>query len=357
MSVLSGKGAIVASLVGIATALVMSRNKFLMTNAAEVVHRFQNAFTGDRYENIKAIAELEPWFGKGNGVAIVTGSNSGIGFETALGLARTGCRVILAVRSKERGEEAAQRIRQDTKNDKIDVMSLDMNSLASVREFSQEFIARNLPLHILVHNAGAATKEVSINADGFETGMALNYLNVVLLTSLLLPVIKSSGPARVVIVGSSAHFVGVRDVSLCFGDRRSNPVNGWDLYGSSKLNVVAYSNHLARELAASENSNVAICSVDPGFVATAFYQKSVPFPVNIFGKVANIVAKNAETGAHSSLFAALSPTPPTNGAYIADTLETTPSATSTDRAFQAELIDATVKKIKAAAPWWNGVWV
>lgn len=228
-----------------------------------------------------------------------------------------------------------------------------MDSVASVRKFAQALVSRKLPLHVLVHNAGASGKEARLNADGLEATMALNYLNVVLLTSLLLPVIKSSAPSRVVIVGSSAHFVGARDVSLCFGDRASPPISGWELYGSSKLNVVAYSKLLAKKLASSDRPGITVVSLDPGFVASGFYSKPVPFPVSLFGMVANLVAKSPATGAHSSLFAALAPHPPRTGMYIADTLESASSALACDETFQLELIEGTLKKIKGAASWWD----
>lgn len=276
------------------------------------------------------------------------------GFETALGIAKTGCRVILAVRSRERGDEAAAVIRRRTGSGKVDVMQLDMNSVHSVRTFSEEFLKRKLPLHILVHNAGAAGDAVSFNSDGVESTMALNYLNIVLLTSLLLPVLKTTETARVVIVGSSAHFVGVRDVALCLADRKDPPISGWDLYGSSKLNAVAYSKLLARKI--SVESNVQVYCLDPGFVASQFYKRNVPFPVSLFGLVADFVAKTPAVGSHSSLFAALSPTPPTSGAYITDTVESSASALAEDSSFQMQLLDETVKKLKAVAPFWNGVW-
>jgi NAD(P)-dependent dehydrogenase (short-subunit alcohol dehydrogenase family) len=360
MALFTGKDGMVSAVTGvlIVVTVVAMRNQFLMTNFMEMVHRAKHALSGgDRYERIKAVAEFDPWFGKTAGVAIVTGSNSGIGFETARSLARTGCRVVLAVRSQERGEAAAARILADNSSARVDVMLLDMTSVASVRAFAAAFLARKLPLHVLVHNAGATSKDVSINADGLENTMALNYLSVVLLSSLLLPVLRQTAPSRIIFVGSSAHFVGVKSVSLCFADRKDKPINGWDLYGSSKLNVVAYANALARQLSsAAGKEKVSVCSVDPGFTATGFYNPNAPFPISLFGKMAGMVAKNPETGSHSSLFAALSPVPPPSGAYLADTVVSSASATARDEEFQKQLMDATVKKIKEAASWWDEHW-
>lgn len=358
MELFTGNSGLVVAAVGVLTAVAMSRNQFLMTNIMEMVHRLKHTLSGgDKYERIKALVELEPWFGKSTGVAIVTGSNSGIGFETARSLARTGCRVILAVRSKERGEAAAARILAENSSARVDVMLLDMTSVASVRAFATAFLALKLPLHILVHNAGATSKDVSINQDGLENTMALNYLSVVLLNSLLLPILKKTAPSRIVIVGSSAHFAGVKSVSLCFADRKDKPVNGWDLYGSSKLNVVAYATILARQLSSAGGKEVvSVCSLDPGFTATNFYNPNAPFPISLFGKIAGMYAKNAETGSHSSLYAALNPVPPPSGAYLADTLVSRASATARDEEFQKQLMDATVKKIKGAATWWDEHW-
>ena len=340
------------AVVGLVSAGILSRNKFLLANVKELFFRFIHFWIGDNFYRIRSQVKADPWYGN-QGVAIVTGSNSGMGFETAKELANTGAHIILAVRNKSRGDQAAQKIKEATGSDKVEVMLCDMTSVSSVRDFADAFAKKKLPLHVLVHNAGATGKIPHMNTDGLEDTMALNYLNVVLLTSLLLPILKSTSPSRVVIVGSSAHFAGTREAALCFGDRPNKPVSGWNLYGSSKLNVVAYSKILSRRLS---GCGVNVCSLDPGFVATSFYKKDVPFPVSLFALAAGLVAKTAETGSHSSLFASLSPKPATGGAYIVDTLESVASSTARDESFQEQLMRSTSDLLRRAAPWWDGVW-
>lgn len=277
------------------------------------------------------------------------------GFEAALELARTGCRVILAVRNNKRGDEAADKIKSLSGNSNVEVMVLDMSKVSSVQKFAGDFKKKNLPLHVLVHNAGASSDNVQFNEDGLEQNMALNYINVVLLTSLLLPVMKMASPmARIVLVSSSAHFQGKREIGLCLAESKT-PISGWVLYGSSKMNLVAYGKALGRQLA-SEQSSVHVCSLDPGFVATPFYSKALPFPISAFAIMANWFAKSPAVGAHTHLYAALCPTPVSNGAYLADTLESTASALVRDKKYQDDLMANTLQKLSKAAPWWDNKW-
>jgi NAD(P)-dependent dehydrogenase (short-subunit alcohol dehydrogenase family) len=332
--------------------VVLSRNAFLVAQTTELIHRAIHAITGDNYDKMRDKVLADPWFGK-NGVSIVTGSNSGMGYEAALDLARTGTRVIMAVRNETEGKAAAEKIKQITSNNNIDVMKLDLASIDSVRAFADAFLLRKLPIHVLMHNAGLAGKKVSINKDGFENSMAINYVNVVLLTSLLLPALKKSVPCRVVMVSSSAQFQGTKSISKCLAVRASPPIPGFPLYGSTKLNLSAYCAYIARQ-AEKAGLDIHFCSLDPGFVATRFYSGNVPFPINLFGMAANFAAKSPKTGAHTHLYAALRPTPVKNGVYLADTMESSPHAAVCDEAFQQAVVDETVTRLRAAAPWWDG---
>jgi len=140
-------------------------------------------------------------------VAIVTGPTlGGIGYETALELGRKGAHVILAGRSRGKGEEALAALRRDVPGAKAEFAELDLGSLASVRRFADEFIARDLPLHLLVNNAGIMMNPFTLTPDGFESQFATNHLGHFLLTRLLLPVLERSAPARVVTVSSAAAY-------------------------------------------------------------------------------------------------------------------------------------------------------
>ena len=235
-------------------------------------------------------------------------------------------------------------------------MTVDMSRMASIRAFADAFVALRLPLHVLVHNAGASSEAIKMTEEGLEENMALNFTGVVLLTSLLLPIMKVSPPAaRVVLVASSAHFQGSRQVGLSLADCK-HPVSGWVLYGSGKLNLTAYSMTLGAHLETDEKASVTVCSLDPGFVATPFYGKSLPFPISLFAKGAGLLAKTPEEGAHTALLAALQPSPPPQGAYLADTVQATPSALARDVLFQEQLMSNTMAKLQKVAPWWSGEW-
>jgi NAD(P)-dependent dehydrogenase (short-subunit alcohol dehydrogenase family) len=141
-------------------------------------------------------------------IAVITGSNTGIGYVTAREMARKGATVIVAARSKEKGEDAVQRIRAEIGNTPgaslVEFMQLDLSSLAQVKSFADDFNSREIPLNMLILNAGVMAPEFGLTSDGFETQIGTNHIGHFLLVKLLTPVIISS-KARVVHVSSAAH--------------------------------------------------------------------------------------------------------------------------------------------------------
>ena len=127
-------------------------------------------------------------------VCIVTGSNSGIGKETALALSNLGAKVVMVERNKERGEKALSEIMKKTGNHNTVLMICDLSSLNSIRQFTKEFTDKYDGLNVLINNAGAVFNNRQITADGFERTLAVNYLGPFLLTHELLPLLKSSAP-------------------------------------------------------------------------------------------------------------------------------------------------------------------
>ncbi|XP_011358241.1 dehydrogenase/reductase SDR family member 13 isoform X2 [Pteropus alecto] len=152
--------------------------------------------------------------------AVVTGANSGIGKMTALELARRGARVVLACRSRERGEAAAFDLRQESGNNEIIFMALDLASLASVRAFATAFLSSEPRLDILIHNAGISS--CGRTREPFNLLLRVNHIGPFLLTHLLLPRLKTCAPSRVVVVSSAAHQRGRLDFT-----RLDHPVVGW----------------------------------------------------------------------------------------------------------------------------------
>src|SRR5688572_26457449 len=130
-------------------------------------------------------------------VAIVSGANTGIGRVTAASLARSGAHVFLACRSETRGAEVVQAIRAETGNAAVELLALDLASLAGVRRAAASFLQRGLPLHLLINNAGVAGHR-GTTAEGFELTFGVNHLGHFLLTNLLLDRLRASAPARVI---------------------------------------------------------------------------------------------------------------------------------------------------------------
>ena len=144
-------------------------------------------------------------------VCIVTGSNSGIGKETATALAEMDAAVVIAVRNQERGEKARSEIINKTGNRMTDLMICDLASLASIRSFAKEFTDKYDGLDVLVNNAGAVFNSRRTTADGFESSFAVDYLGPFLLTHELLPMLKASAPSRVINLSSGLYKSGKTD--------------------------------------------------------------------------------------------------------------------------------------------------
>jgi NAD(P)-dependent dehydrogenase (short-subunit alcohol dehydrogenase family) len=206
-----------------------------------------------------------PGFDIRGSTALVTGGNTGIGRETALGLARLGARVVFTSRDPGRGRAALEYVRRRSGRDDVETMPLDLASLASVRAFADAFLARFDRLHVLVNNAGVAglaRREETV--DGFERMFAVNHLGHFLLTQRLEGLLRESAPARVVNLSSE----GYRYASegLPFDDLQSARDYQASLcYGRSKLANLYFTFELARRLA---GTGIAVNAVHPGYVAT-----------------------------------------------------------------------------------------
>ena len=197
-------------------------------------------------------------------VALVTGANSGVGFEAARQLAELGAAVTMLCRDPERAEAARQLIVVAAGSETVEVLIADLGSQRSVREAAAEFRAAHDRLDILVNNAGAVFPADELTEDGIERTFAVNHLGYFLLTTLLLDLIEASAPARIINVASVAH----RRAQLDFGDLNGD--GGWSTmgaYGRSKLVNVMFTYELARRL---EERGVTANAIHPGLVATNF---------------------------------------------------------------------------------------
>ena len=197
---------------------------------------------------------------------VITGGNTGIGKEAAVGLASLGARVVITSRNEERGRSARQEIAERSGNDSVDVLALDLASFRSIRSFAADVLDRFDRLDVLVDNAGLILRRRAETEDGFEATFGINHLGHFLLTNLLLDRLRASAPARVVVVASTAH-KGARG-GLDFDDLQSARRYRWGkAYSKSKLANIYFARELARRL---DGSGVTANSLHPGFVRSEF---------------------------------------------------------------------------------------
>jgi NAD(P)-dependent dehydrogenase (short-subunit alcohol dehydrogenase family) len=199
-------------------------------------------------------------------VAIVTGSNTGLGYDTARVLAARGARVVMAVRDTAKGDAAAARIRELSKGAEVTVHELDLGSLASVRAAAAELAAAHPRIDLLINNAGVMYPPKQNTADGFELQFGTNHLGHFALTGLLLKNLLGADGSRVVAVASIAHNIRAKIdfADLQWETRRYDRVAS---YGQSKLANLMFTYDLQRRLAAAKAKTIAVAA-HPGVAAT-----------------------------------------------------------------------------------------
>ena len=198
-------------------------------------------------------------------VCIVTGPTSGIGKETARGLARLGAHVVLACRDPAKGTAVRDEIAADTGNRDLELSTIDLTDPASIRAFAANFQAAHPRLDVLINNAGLLTFRRRLTPQGVETTFAVHVLGPFLLTNLLMPTLKASAPSRVINVGSATHFNGHVDFENLQGERNYRFIRA---YSTSKLEILLLTYELARRLAGTD---VTANCVHPGAIRTGLY--------------------------------------------------------------------------------------
>ena len=256
----------------------------------------------------------------------ITGATNGIGKETAIAVARAGFSIYLMARNASKAETVKNEIIQLTGNPNINILIGDMASLADVRRVAAEFLAKKVPLHLLINNAGVVNTNREVTVDGYEGMFAVNHLAPFLLTQLLLDNIKASAPARIVNVASDAHrFVK----GLDFDDLQTEraPFKAMKIYGASKLCNLYFTRELAGKL---QGTRVTVNAVHPGWVGTGLGGNN-----GWLGKVITTLqkpfARSPAKGAETSIYVALSPElERVNGNYYYDCREHKPSRAGRD---------------------------
>ena len=251
---------------------------------------------------------------------LITGANSGIGFETALELARRGAEIILPARTIEKADGAIARIRGVIPDAKITPALLDLASMASIRALAR-FVAETFPgqsLDLLINNAGVmAVPRRELTVDGYERQFATNYLGPFLLTALLYPRMKQQPGSRIVTVSSGMSNQGKIEFDNLQSERRYKPMFG--AYSQSKLADLIFQQELQRRLTAS-GSPVISSGAHPGYALTNLQSSGPAGETELGFRIVQMILKplasqDAAHGALPTLYAATSPAVTPGGYY------------------------------------------
>ena len=239
-------------------------------------------------------------------VMIVTGANSGIGFEEAKEFARKGAQVIMACRSMDKAQDAMYKILGEIPDARVEIMQLDLASLNSVRQFAEAFKLKYDRLDVLVNNAGIMMVPYSTTEDGFESQFGTNHLGHFALTGLLIDLLKATPASRVVNVSSGAHRFGKMDFdNLMFPD-------GFDYsptaaYGRSKLANLLFTYELQRRLKSADADMLAVAA-HPGIANTNLATHLVNEKLlKLAGPLLDVFMQSAAMGALPTIRAAVDP--------------------------------------------------
>jgi Dehydrogenases with different specificities (related to short-chain alcohol dehydrogenases) len=229
-------------------------------------------------------------------ICLVTGANSGIGFETAKALARMGARVGLICRAPAKCEETKSAILQAVPDAELDSFAADLSSQAEIRRVAADIIRTYPKIDVLINNAGIVENTFKRSVDGIEMTFAVNHLAYFLLTNLLLEPIKAAAPSRIINVSSAAHFGARMDFDDLQGEKG---YNGWRAYSQSKLANILFTYELARRLA---GTGVTVNCLHPGVIGTKLFRN-----LGIINTLAGIFLSSPEKGAETSVYLASSP--------------------------------------------------
>ncbi|VDI47071.1 Hypothetical predicted protein [Mytilus galloprovincialis] len=230
---------------------------------------------------------------------IVTGANTGIGYETALSFARRKGRVILACRSRERAEAACKTMKETSGNQNVFVKIIDLSIMASVRKFAEDFTKEEKRLDILVNNAAVSGMKKTMTEEGLEYSYATNYLGPFLLTNLLLDLMKKTPNSRIVNVSSIVNMFGSVSFDTLNGEKYS--IAG--TYYDTKLLNIMFTKELARKL---QGTSVTTSCLHPGSVRTELL-RNIPVFVRVpFQIMGLLFFKTCEEGAQTTIYCAIS---------------------------------------------------
>ena len=231
-----------------------------------------------------------------NKIVLITGATSGIGKETARGLAELGATIVFTTRDNLKGEKTKKKLIAATNNENIHMLKCDLASFESIKNCCKEFKSKYDKLHVLINNAGVWDFKRRESKDGIENIFATNYLAPFLMTNLLLDVLKKSNPSHIINVTSGMHYGTINFDDIEFKQKFS----GAKAYRQSKLGLILYTRLLAKKL---EGTGVTVNTVHPGMNKTDLGRDASGFSRMIF----KMMGKDPKIGAETSIYLASSP--------------------------------------------------
>jgi hypothetical protein len=289
---------------------------------------------------------------KFSATALVTGSTSGIGRQTALALARLGCDVYIHGRNEEAGRKVVKEIEKTGQSAKF--FEVDFSSQNAVREFGdelQDVCSSEYGLDILVNNAGGYFRNAGTTENDIEYTFAVNHLSHFILTSYLMDFLEESNMGEIINVSSTAHKSGNMDLSTVSGD---NVTGGMRAYGRSKLANIMFTKSLDRRLD-DNDYNVNVNAIHPGGIPGSGFLRTLPNPLYKVGKkIGKLpVFDQPEDGATTILYALFSDkTKANSGEYYKNTKTAVPTQLARNKEKQEELW---VKSVELTGTDWSSV--
>eukprot|EP01080_Neovahlkampfia_damariscottae_P002382 gene2382-2847_t len=289
-------------------------------------------------------------------VVIVTGANAGLGKETARAMANTGATVIMAARNQEKAKSAKEELEKQIKNPKnLHLIELDLGDFKSIENFISEFKKLNLPLHILINNAGVMATPQQKTKDGFEYQLGINHYGHYKLTMGLLPIMVETSKkekdfeGRIVCLSSAAHTMGKFDFDNLHWEKEGT-YGPWVAYGRSKLANVLFARALNRRLV-KDKINITANALHPGGIMTDL-QRDLP-AIQYYGMAAlgTFLFKSIPQGAATTCYVATSDQiKGKGGLYFDDCNISETIAAGNDEELQEKLWSVTEKETKVEYP-------
>ncbi|KAK4833459.1 hypothetical protein QYF36_005453 [Acer negundo] len=288
-----------------------------------------------------------------NLTVLITGGASGIGLETARVLALRGAHVIIAARNMKAASEAKKLIVEENETARVDVLKLDLASIASVRSFVDKFNSLDLPLNILINNAGIMFCPYQLSDDGIEIQFATNHLGHFLLTNLLLEKMKKTAKdtgieGRIVNLSSIAHQYTYKGGIRFDKINKQSSYSDKKAYGQSKLANILHANELSRRFQ-EEGVNITANSVHPGLIMTNLMKHSALL-MRFLKVFSFFIWKNVPQGAATTCYVALHPKlKGVTGKYFIDCNEMPPSSVAKDQTLARNLWEFSNKLVRSAS--------